>query len=124
MDGFREPVITPMNKKPQPQHDNQNANNINNTEKKGKKEGKQQGGGDETTKQPVQNEFEDWCTSALEILEAQVDIPTILTLLRDIESPFEVSQNFLALLLLWQNNIFTLVNQDIGNCTNSLGDRK
>merc|ERR1712126_710063 len=36
------------------------------------------------------NEFEDWCTRALHDLQAQVDIPTFLGFLMDIESPYEV----------------------------------
>ena len=36
------------------------------------------------------NEFDAWCTSALSALNAQVDVPTFLAFLRDIESPYEV----------------------------------
>merc|ERR1719285_1351255 len=36
------------------------------------------------------NEFEDWCTSRLQAMQAQVDIPTFLGFLMDIESPYEV----------------------------------
>eukprot|EP00092_Neocalanus_flemingeri_P101643 GFUD01129966.1.p1 GENE.GFUD01129966.1~~GFUD01129966.1.p1 ORF type:complete len:1161 (-),score=418.37 GFUD01129966.1:140-3577(-) len=36
------------------------------------------------------NEFEDWCSKALQGLQAQVDIPTFLGFLMDIESPYEV----------------------------------
>lgn len=98
-EGFWEPVIPPSNlKKQQQQHNNNNnnnnsnsGNNNNNPKKKGKKEGKQ--GGDKANNSrstAERNEFEDWCTGALESLQAQVDIPTFLTFLRDIESPYEV----------------------------------
>lgn len=36
------------------------------------------------------NEFEEWCISALEKLDPQVDIPTFLGFLNDVESPYEV----------------------------------
>ena len=39
---------------------------------------------------PRQNEFEAWCSSALAHLNAQVDIPTFMAFLKDIESPYEV----------------------------------
>ena len=39
---------------------------------------------------PRQNEFEAWCSSALSNLNAQVDIPTFMAFLKDIESPYEV----------------------------------
>jgi PERQ amino acid-rich with GYF domain-containing protein len=98
-EGFWEPVITPNNpKKQQQQHtqaDNNNSssnsssnNNNNNAKKKTKKDNKQ---AEKSTNRQQRNEFEDWCSSALENLQAQVDIPTFLTFLRDIESPYEVS---------------------------------
>merc|ERR1719225_1949730 len=40
--------------------------------------------------QKSKNEFEDWCSKALQELQAQVDIPTFLGFLMDIESPYEV----------------------------------
>merc|ERR1719370_1837698 len=40
---------------------------------------------------PRQNEFEAWCSSALSNLNAQVDIPTFMAFLKDIESPYEVN---------------------------------
>ena len=40
---------------------------------------------------PRQNEFEAWCSSALSNLNAQVDIPTFMAFLKDIESPYEVT---------------------------------
>jgi PERQ amino acid-rich with GYF domain-containing protein len=36
------------------------------------------------------NEFEEWCTRSLQNMQAQVDIPTFLGFLMDIESPYEV----------------------------------
>ena len=39
---------------------------------------------------PRQNEFEAWCSSALANLNGQVDIPTFMAFLKDIESPYEV----------------------------------
>merc|ERR1712107_879532 len=33
---------------------------------------------------------EDWCTRSLQAMQAQVDIPTFLGFLMDIESPYEV----------------------------------
>ena len=42
-------------------------------------------------KKPV-NEFEAWCTQALQNLHAQIDIPTFMAFLNDIESPYEVSR--------------------------------
>lgn len=101
-EGFWEPVITPANsKKPQSQQnhnqvDNNNTNssntnsnnNNNNAKKKNKKENKQ--AEKSTTNRLEKNEFEDWCAGALVSLQAQVDVPTFLTFLRDIESPYEV----------------------------------
>ena len=40
---------------------------------------------------PRQNEFEAWCSTALASLNAQVDIPTFMAFLKDIESPYEVN---------------------------------
>ena len=37
-----------------------------------------------------ENEFEEWCISALDKLDPQVDIPTFLGFLNDVESPYEV----------------------------------
>ena len=36
------------------------------------------------------NEFEEWCLSSLDKLNPQVDIPTFLSFLNDVESPYEV----------------------------------
>jgi len=41
-------------------------------------------------KQP-DNEFERWCHGALQSLNAQVDIPTFMAFLQDIDSPYEVT---------------------------------
>ncbi|KXJ76180.1 hypothetical protein RP20_CCG010226 [Aedes albopictus] len=49
-----------------------------------RKERNQGGGGDHT------NEFTGWCTRALTSLNSNVDIPTFVGFLQDIESPFEV----------------------------------
>jgi len=38
-----------------------------------------------------ENEFEEWCISALDKLDPQVDIPTFLGFLNDVESPYEVN---------------------------------
>merc|ERR1719225_2056016 len=40
--------------------------------------------------QKSKNDFEEWCSKALQGLQAQVDIPTFLGFLMDIESPYEV----------------------------------
>lgn len=45
----------------------------------------------ETTEKDRGKEFDSWCVSALDGLGAQVDIPTFLAFLKDIESPYEVS---------------------------------
>lgn len=46
---------------------------------------------------PRQNEFEAWCSSALANLNAQVDIPTFMAFLKDIESPYEVKYVYVVL---------------------------
>jgi len=108
-EGFWEPVITPSNpKKPTQQqqvvnsnktNSNINNNNVNNNaKKKTKKENKQ---GEKSTNGQERNEFEDWCSSALQNLQAQVDIPTFLAFLKDIESPYEVSETFFFNRLDW-----------------------
>ena len=52
-------------------------------------------------KQKPQNEFESWCSQSLERLNAEVDIPTFMAFLNDIESPYEVNDrdNFLFIAL-------------------------
>ena len=42
-----------------------------------------------------ENEFEEWCISALDKLDPQVDIPTFLGFLNDVESPYEVRNSSL-----------------------------
>merc|ERR1719479_780420 len=37
------------------------------------------------------NEFDEWCTNALDKLNPQVDIPTFMSFLNDVESPYEVN---------------------------------
>ena len=39
------------------------------------------------------NEFDDWCGRALAKLSSQVDVPTFLGFLKDVESPFEVGSS-------------------------------
>ena len=53
-------------------------------------------------KQP-ENEFERWCHGALQNLNAQVDIPTFMAFLQDIDSPYEVS-DILQSELAFQND--------------------
>ena len=53
-------------------------------------------------KQPA-NEFERWCHGALQNLNAQVDIPTFMAFLQDIDSPYEVS-DILQSELAFQND--------------------
>ena len=64
-----------------------NVNNNNNT--KNKKRRDEDAG--HNRKQKSKNDFEDWCSRALSDLQAQVDIPTFLGFLMDIESPYDVS---------------------------------
>ena len=65
-----------------------NVNN-NNTKNKKRRDEDHQG----NRKQKSKNDFEDWCSRALSDLQAQVDIPTFLGFLMDIESPYDVSLN-------------------------------
>ena len=46
------------------------------------------------------NEFEAWCSQALQSLHAQIDIPTFMAFLNDIESPFEVRNNVFGISFL------------------------
>ena len=41
-------------------------------------------------KKTPKNDFEDWCSRSLVAMQAQVDIPTFLGFLMDIDSPYEV----------------------------------
>ncbi|KFB46084.1 AGAP004310-PA-like protein [Anopheles sinensis] len=47
-------------------------------------------GGDRKNMNEQTNEFTSWCTRALSSLTSEVDIPTFVGFLQDIESPFEV----------------------------------
>ena len=64
-----------------------NNNQAKNNKNQKKKDDEAKGG------KKSKNEFEDWCTKALHDLQAQVDIPTFLGFLMDIESPYDVSNN-------------------------------
>merc|ERR1711936_1937 len=68
--GFWDPVVPEQPAQTQQQQNKKNNNK--NNEKKPK------------------NDFEEWCSKALQGLQAQVDIPTFLGFLMDIESPYEV----------------------------------
>ena len=64
---------------------------------------------------PRQNEFEAWCSSALSNLNAQVDIPTFMAFLKDIESPYEVtfihfSNSFKSRICIWAHKFVLFVN--------------
>jgi len=85
--GFWDPVIPdqPHQMKKQVSGSN-NVNNNNNT--KNKKRRDEDAG--HNRKQKSKNDFEDWCSRALSDLQAQVDIPTFLGFLMDIESPYDV----------------------------------
>merc|ERR1719238_2166151 len=60
--------------------------NVNNNVKNKKRRDDDHG----NRKQKSKNDFEDWCSRALSDLQAQVDIPTFLVFLMDIESPYDV----------------------------------
>jgi len=84
--GFWDPVIpdTPQQVKKQVSSSNINNNQVKNNKNQKKKDDEGKGG------KKSKNEFEDWCTKALHELQAQVDIPTFLGFLMDIESPYDV----------------------------------
>jgi len=69
-DGFWEPIVPEHREAPGNKQSKKPANTADG------KEGK--------------NEFESWCARALERLNTEVDIPTFLNFLIDIESPYEV----------------------------------
>merc|ERR1712039_676537 len=73
-------------KQPQQQQQKKNKNKAN----KIKEENKVAAIFKESKGKP-ENEFEEWCISALDKLEPQVDIPTFLGFLNDVESPYEVN---------------------------------
>ena len=86
--GFWDPVLpdTPQQTKKMSGNNVNNNNNRNN--KNQKKRGEEEHRGKQ--QQKSKNEFEEWCSKALQDLQAQVDIPTFLGFLMDIESPYEV----------------------------------
>lgn len=95
-EGFWDPVVPgddpPLMMSSAVQRTASTSNN-NNSKKKNKKvneEAKVKEIFREKTSKP-KNEFEEWCTKAIGSLNAQgLDIPTFLTFLMDIESPYEV----------------------------------
>ena len=90
--------------KQQPQQQQQQKKNKNN--KKIKEENKVAAIFKESKGKP-ENEFEEWCISALEKLDPQVDIPTFLGFLNDVESPYEVPIYSLPTLSLKPNSGYT-----------------
>ena len=84
--GFWDPVVPEQSALATQQQNKKN----NNKNKKKKAEEEQKVKQIFNEKKP-KNEFEDWCSKALQGLQAQVDIPTFLGFLMDIESPYEVS---------------------------------
>lgn len=70
------------------QQQNQKKKNKNNANK-AKEENKVAAIFKESKAKPA-NDFEAWCTTALDKLGPQVDIPTFLSFLNDVESPYEV----------------------------------
>ena len=90
--GFWDPVIPDT---PQQTKKNVSSSNINNNNSKNNKNQKKRGDDEPRGKQQQKskNEFEEWCSKALQDLQAQVDIPTFLGFLMDIESPYEVTDH-------------------------------
>ena len=86
--GFWDPVLpeTPQQTKKMSGNNVNNNNNRNNKNQKKRGEDEHRG----KQQQKSKNEFEEWCSKALQELQAQVDIPTFLGFLMDIESPYEV----------------------------------
>lgn len=89
--GFWDPVM-PETSNPSSNNNQQNGGNKSNKKNKGKNKKAEE---EAKVKQifsenKPKNDFEEWCTKALQGLQAQVDIPTFLGFLMDIESPFEV----------------------------------
>jgi PERQ amino acid-rich with GYF domain-containing protein len=83
--GFWDPVLPD-----QPQQQQQQQNKKNNNKNKKKKAEEEQKVKQIFNEKKPKNDFEDWCSKALQGLQAQVDIPTFLGFLMDIESPYEV----------------------------------
>ena len=80
---------------PQPQQHQQQQQHTPQTSKKNKKNNKIKEEAKvaaifKESKGKPSNDFEEWCTSALDKLNPQVDIPTFLSFLNDVESPYEV----------------------------------
>jgi len=86
--GFWDPVLPEQSVINQQQQ--QPSKKSNNKNKKKKVEEEQKVKQIFNEKQKPKNDFEDWCSKALQGLQAQVDIPTFLGFLMDIESPYEV----------------------------------
>merc|ERR1711962_209175 len=93
--GFWDPVVP---EERSPAGNNANSQGNNNTTAAGKKNKKNKNKKMEEEAKVKQifgdkkpkNDFEEWCSNALQGLKAQVDIPTFLGFLMDIESPYEV----------------------------------
>lgn len=89
--GFWDPVVPETNN-----HTAATNNNNQQASKQKKNKGKNKKAEEEAKVKQIfaekkpKNEFEEWCSKALQGLQAQVDIPTFLGFLMDIESPFEV----------------------------------
>ena len=92
--GFWDNNDPPPAPKPQPQqpqqHQQQQQNNKKNNKNK-KEETKVAAIFKEKGK--PKNEFDEWCITALEKLDPQVDIPTFLGFLIEVESPYEVTKH-------------------------------
>merc|ERR1719225_1154913 len=83
--GFWDPVVPE-----QPAQTQQQQNKKNNNKNKKKKAEEEQKVKQIFNEKKPKNDFEEWCSKALQGLQAQVDIPTFLGFLMDIESPYEV----------------------------------
>uniref|UniRef100_A0A182N5I7 GYF domain-containing protein n=1 Tax=Anopheles dirus TaxID=7168 RepID=A0A182N5I7_9DIPT len=80
-------------KQQQQQQASAKGSGSSNTGKSGGKNGTATGSDRKDDRKHVKeetNEFTDWCTRALSSLNSNVDIPTFVGFLQDIESPFEV----------------------------------
>ena len=87
--GFWDPVVPD-----QPAQTQQQQNKKNNNKNKKKKAEEEQKVKQIFNEKKPKNDFEEWCSKALQGLQAQVDIPTFLGFLMDIESPYEVILTF------------------------------
>lgn len=88
--GFWDPVIPDTPQQTKKSMSSSNINNNNSKNNKNQKKRDDEPRGKQHDKQKSKNEFEEWCSKALQDLQAQVDIPTFLGFLMDIESPYEV----------------------------------